>query len=183
MGVKIALSKYFEQMIKEYNKTKQKLPMAPKKKLKYSEIYIGESDEEGWCKWKPVEKNKINNFDQIEDILGININKDVKDYFNSYWFLRLDGEFKKKSINLEAVIPGEELDKFFKKLVGYKKAHNNEMKYIPIGMEEERGYLLVVENSTGKIKLENHDKGTFRTICANLEELITNLKPSIIDFD
>ncbi|WP_315076428.1 SecY-interacting protein Syd [uncultured Clostridium sp.] len=183
MSVKKALNKYFEKMINGYSKTKQGLPMRPKKVLDNENIYVGMPDEEGWCKWKPIKKNKISNFEDIEKIFGVNINEDIKEYFNSYWFLELEGEFKKKDITLEVVVPERELEVFQKKLIGYKEAHNNELKYIPIGMEEEHGYLIVMENSTGKIKIENHDKGTFRTIANNLEELLTILEPSIIDLD
>lgn len=183
MSVKVALDKYFKEMIKEYAKTKQGLPMRPKRVIGNESIYVGECDDEGWCRWKPIEKNEINNFEELEELFQIKFNKDIKEYFNSYWFLELEGKFKKKDITLEVVVPERELEMFQKKLIGYKEAHNNELKYIPIGMEEEHGYLIVMENSTGKIKIENHDKGTFRTIANNLEELLTILEPSIIDLD
>ncbi|WP_252225282.1 SecY-interacting protein Syd [Clostridium sp. ZBS2] len=183
MSVKKALDKYFEKMIKGYSKTKQGLPMTPKEGIDNIGIYVGKSNEDDWCKWKPIKKNKINSFEHIEKILCVNINNDIKEYFNSYWFLELEGKFKKKDITLEVVVPERELEMFQNKLIGYKEAHNNELKYIPIGMEEEHGYLIFMENSTGKIKIENHDKGTFRTIANNLEELLTILEPSIIDLD
>ncbi len=119
----------------------------------------------------------------MEELFEIKFNKDIKEYFNSYWFLSLEGNIKKKNTHLEPVVPGNELISFTKKVQGYKQAHNNELTYIPIGMEEQQGYLIVMENSTGNIKIENHDKGTYRIMANNLEELISSLKPSIIDFD
>ncbi|MBU3107988.1 SecY-interacting protein Syd [Clostridium gasigenes] len=183
MSVKTALDKYFKEMIQEYSKTKQGLPMRPKRSIGNDAIYVGECDDEGWCRWKPMKKKEADNFDKLEELFEIKFNENIKEYYNSYWFLSLEGSIKKKNINLEPVVPGNELTSFIKKVQGYKQAHNNELAYIPIGAEEERGYLIVMENSTGKIKIENHDKGTYRIMANNLEELISSIKPSVIDFD
>lgn len=182
LSVKIALENYFDKMLEGYNKTSQGFPMRPKRNLVKDEIYIGEKDEDGWCRWRPIKKNIKSEFDEIEKFLKIDINEDIKEYFNSYWFLELEGTFKKRNINLQEVIPGKELDNFILQLKEYVEYYQGDTKYIPIGMDDNSEFLIVVENSTGIIKKENIETGKRRVLAKNLCELINNLEPTIIDF-
>lgn len=183
MNIENAMEKFFKLMLEGYENTSQGLPMVPKVDVNRAEIFVGEIDDEGWSRWKPMKKDTKEEFEIIEKLLKLTINNDIKEYFNSYWFLQLEGTFKKKDINLEPVIPGKELNNFKDKLQGYIEAHDGDTSYIPIGTEDDSGYLIVIENDTGIIKIENHDTGKFRTIAKSLYELINELKPSIIDFE
>ncbi|OFS21214.1 SecY-interacting protein Syd [Clostridium sp. HMSC19A10] len=183
MNIKDGMGEFFEKMLTGYEQTSQGLPMRPKTSIDKGEIFVGKENEDGWSRWKPIKKDTKEEFKNIENLLSITINNDIKEYFNSYWFLELKGDFKKKTITLEPVIPGRELKKFERKLKGYIEVHDGNNKYIPIGSEANTGYLIVMENSTGIIKLENHDTGKFRSISENLYELIANLEPVVIDFE
>lgn len=47
-------------------------------------IYEGEPDIEGYVFWKPLEKNIIHDFSNIEKDLGIQLHNSIKEYYNSY---------------------------------------------------------------------------------------------------
>lgn len=183
MNIKYVMGEFFEKMLMGYKKTSQGLPMAPKVEVNNNEIFVGEVDEEGWSKWKPIMKSEEEEFSEIEKILSTDINKDLKEYFNSYWFIQLEGKFKKRDIELQPVIPGAELNEFTKKLKGYIEAHNGNSEYVPIGSEDDTGFLILLENNSGKIVKENHETGSIKVIAENMCELISNLKPTIIDYE
>jgi len=180
MGVKNALGTFFDELIKGYASTDDGLPIAPVRGDINHIIYVGKPDVEGWCKWRPIEKSKYYNFKEIEGEFGIKINDDIKEYFNSYWFLQVRATFKSNKITLDAITPEEELERLKRILMGYKDEHGGELKNIPIGTEMKRGYLIVVENLTGVVKFEDFDKKTIRKIAANIEEFILDLNPIII---
>ena len=58
---------------------------------------------------------------------------------------------------------------------GYKRNHGEFLKKIPIGIEG-NGLLVVVDNETGVIELEDFDRGTFEYIAGSIQELINNVR-------
>ncbi|PFD67357.1 SecY interacting protein Syd, partial [Bacillus cereus] len=98
----------------------------------------------------------------------------IKEYYNSYWFLDLGGNYLGYDFELNPVIPGIELHDFYVSLQGYRGAHDNQLNNIPIGMEF-NGLLVVVDNENGQVKLEDYESRSFEVICDSLAELILNL--------
>ncbi|TKI67740.1 hypothetical protein FC756_12725 [Lysinibacillus mangiferihumi] len=80
-------------------------------------IYDGEVDEDEYISWKPVEMTVTQDFTSLEDEFDTSFH----DYFNSYWFVDLDGFFKEHYISLESVLPNIEISTFRESLKGYKK--------------------------------------------------------------
>ncbi|WP_342515297.1 SecY-interacting protein Syd [Sporosarcina sp. FSL K6-1522] len=138
-------------------------------------IYEGEVDEDEYISWKPVEMTVTQDFTRLEDEYDISLHKSIVDYFNSYWFADLDGFFKEHYITLESVLPNTEISTFRESLKGYKKNHGDSLERIPIGIEG-NGLLVVIENNSGIIQLEDFGRGTFEYIAENIQELIGNLR-------
>lgn len=174
MAVKEAMKKYF-QMRKELADQGLgflfKTPETDKDLL----IYEGAADEEGYKKWKPVEMTVIPDVRSLEEEFAIHFHQSIVDYFSSYWFADLDGFINGHYIALESVLPNVEVHSFRELLKGYKKAHGNSLKNIPIGIEG-NGLVVVVDNSTGKIQLEDYDWGTFEHLAESIEDVIENMK-------
>jgi hypothetical protein len=75
---------------------------------------------------------------------------------------------------LNPVIPGIELKDFKHETKLYKEAHNDQLFNIPIGIEA-NGLLLVVDNESGEVKLEDYERNSFEIISESLSKLIKNL--------
>lgn len=138
-------------------------------------IYDGDVDEEGYISWKPVEMTVSLDFTNLENEFNIKLHKSIVEYFNSYWFADLDGFYQEYYIALEPVLPNREIRSFRELLNGYKENHGDSLKKIPIGIEG-NGLLLVIENDSGIIQLEDFERGTFEYIAENISELIGNLR-------
>ncbi|MFP7200497.1 SecY-interacting protein Syd [Lysinibacillus halotolerans] len=138
-------------------------------------IYDGEVDEDEYIPWKPVEMTVSQDFTSLEDEFDIKFHKTIGDYFNSYWFADLDGFYQEHYITLEPVLPNNEIGSFRESLKGYKENHGDNLKKIPFGIEG-NGLLVVIENNSGIVQLEDVERGTFEHIAKNIQELIGNLR-------
>ncbi|MBC6972209.1 SecY-interacting protein Syd [Bacillus sp. Xin] len=138
-------------------------------------LYDGETDEEGYILWKPVEKNIVHDFIHLEQEMDVQFHQTVIMYINSYWFAELNGFYRNYYIELEVVLPNIELNSFTERLKGYKANHQDRLNHIPIGIEG-NGMLVVIDNENGKVKLEDFERGSFETISENIQELISNLR-------
>ena len=58
---------------------------------------------------------------------------------------------------------------------GYKKNHKDSLEKISIGVEG-NGLLVVMENTSGIIQLEDFQRGTFEYIAKNIQGLMVNLR-------
>ncbi|NJJ42434.1 SecY-interacting protein Syd [Paenibacillus sp. 7028] len=138
-------------------------------------IYVGEVDEDEYISWRPVKKKDINDFKSLEENLGIRIHPSVIEYFNSYWFVDLDGFIKDHYIKLESVLPKADIESYRNMLMGYKNNHNNKLEHIPIGIEG-NGLIVVVDNENGSVKLEDFERNSFEVISEGIKQLITTLR-------
>ncbi|MFS0656942.1 SecY-interacting protein Syd [Bacillus sp. 179-C3.3 HS] len=168
------MSKYFNLRKEYFDKGLEFLFKTEYNEEVDSFIYQGEMDDEEEISWKPIEKNSKNELTTIEERFKLKLHPSIDDYFNSYWFADLDGFIGKHYIRLEPVLPNIELDSFEGNLGGYKNNHNNVDK-TPIGVEG-NGLIVVVDNVSGKVELEDFERGSFEGISDSLDELIASLK-------
>ncbi len=173
--MKDAMNKYFDLRKEYFDKGLDFLFKTSYNEDVGSFIYQGEMDDEEEILWKPVEKNTKHHLLGIEERLNIKLHTSINDYFNSYWFADLDGFIDNHYIKLEAVLPNIELDSFKSTLEGYKDNHDNRIDKIPIGVEG-NGLIVVLDNTDGKIELEDFERGSFEGIANSLDELISSLR-------
>ena len=119
-------------------------------------IYIKSSlDHEGYAEWKPILQNQFIDFEQIEKELGFKINEQIKQFFTTYWFMQMDGNYNGNECYFNKIVPNADIrDIIFKSHhsgnIDYMKPHN----YFHIGDvdnidHEDCG--LYVENFTCKV--------------------------------
>ncbi|WP_245831723.1 SecY-interacting protein Syd [Oceanobacillus senegalensis] len=111
----------------------------------------------------------------MENEFGIKFHNSIVEYFNSYWFAELDGFIKNYYVKLEPVLPDYELNSFSDLLNGYRNNHQNKLNYIPLGMEG-NGLLVVIDNSSGKVYLEDFERKNFEYMIDDIAALINNLR-------
>ncbi len=174
MDIKKAMKKYFQMRKETADQGLDFLFKTPETE-KDLLIYKGMADEEGYRSWKPVEMTVSPQMREVEDEFSLHLHQSIIAYFSSYWFADLDGFFKDYYIALQPVLPNAEVNSFRELLKGYKKAHGDSLENIPIGIEG-NGLLVVVDNSTGKIRLEDYEWGTFEDLAESLEDVIENMR-------
>lgn len=125
---------------------------------------------------KPTEKGKLDDFKEIEKKLGFNIHHDLKEYFNSYWFLNLQGFYGTRLVNLEPVESSKRILEFFQSMKQYEENNGREFRYIQIGFISPEDMAITFDNETGQILLENFETEANELFVNSLAELINNLR-------
>jgi len=175
LSINEAMQKYFQMREKAANEGLDFLFKTPVSHDEYLVIYEGSVDEDECISWKPVKMTAQQDFTSLENEFNITFHQTIVDYFNAYWFAELDGFYKEYYITLEPVLSNIQMNLFGESLRGYKNNHEGLLKNIPIGMEG-NGLVVVIENMSGIISLEDFERGTFEYLAQNIQELIENLR-------
>ncbi|MDM5186242.1 SecY-interacting protein Syd [Bacillus sp. DX4.1] len=171
--MKKIMQEYFERFVLKWNEFNGTFPQIPINEDLDTLMYIGQKDEEGYISWKPVEKNEYHDFKEFEEKLNVILHPDIKEYFNSFWFLEMIGWIEDYNINLFPVAPGVEPYLFMERVQEYL-LKERETIYIPIGFES-NGMLLVINNNTGEIFIEDFETEKLQFLGISLKSLISQL--------
>lgn len=176
MEIKTALERYFKELMNVWETKYGTYPKAPWDEEMDPLLYISNPDEEGYVYWKPIEKNKIDNFIEIEKEISMNIHNAIKEYFNSYWFLYIQGFYGARLVNLEPVEPGKSIVEFIRIMKRYEENEGREFRYIQMGFVSPEEMAIIFDNETGQILIENFETKEKEFLANSLVELINNLK-------
>lgn len=58
----------------------------------------------------------------------------------------------------------------------YRSTHGGELKHVPIGMDVAQDLLVVVDNKTGVVFVEDHDRASFSPLAKDIAELFEGLR-------
>jgi Syd protein (SUKH-2) len=170
MKIKTILSEYFKWY---ENVNEEDLPQTTIFENSDPLIYVGEVVD-GWVRWKPSEKKEQYDFREIEENLNIRIHESVKEYYNSYWFCSLLIDYQDLEIEMYPVVPGNYIRAFLSSFLGYINAHNGLLTHIPIGFDTKSASLIVIDNSNGRIQIENYEDSTLEEIAPSLYTLLSD---------
>lgn len=176
MSVKNEMDMFFEKFLKKYEETAVGLPRCPKRKNIDQTIYIGETDSEGYSKWKPIPYGRDESFLRLLEIYGIESNRDIIEYFSTYHFLGFNINYKKSRIAISGVDPRDGYRSLKQIMEAYTDL-NGKVTHFVIGVESKVNYSVVVEIKTGIVKFADDEKGKMRKIAPSLEEFIKGWEP------
>ncbi|MBD5797504.1 hypothetical protein BHU24_26420 [Bacillus pseudomycoides] len=179
MEMKESLEQYFHHLLYFWKEKYGTHPKAPWDEEMEPILYLGHPDEEEYVYWKPVEKVRLDDFSEIEKVLDFKIHFSIKEYFNSYWFLNLQGFYGSRFVNLEPVEPGKSLLEFFQVMKQYEENRGRQLRYIQMGFISPEDMAITVDNETGQVFIENFETEENELLSHSLVELISNLKIKI----
>ena len=172
MRVKDALKARFEYMMSDIT-TIDDYPTIPFSNNVDPKIYIGEKNNSGWIAWKPLEKDVIHDFSDIEAELGVNIHESIKEYFNSYWFMELYTPFGKYNFNMTHVPPNEEFKHVLRNWENAKTYFGTDNLHLTLGRHHQRKtHDLIINNKTGQVATFDHDTEKLKIICNDLGDFL-----------
>lgn len=170
--MKEELHGYLEKYVEYWKSERGSLPMVSFDEDCKTNMYIGEIDKYGYIQWNYRKKDSIIDFSDIEKKYDIKLHSDLKEYFNSYYFLYLEGFIDGKLICLESI--NEERDI----LAELEYVFENEGKDIfEIGIEGKQDLPLYFEINTGNIMIYDFDNNDKEKLADSLKELFAKLSP------
>lgn len=118
-----------------------------------SEMYIHKKND--YVYWLPIEKKEIYDFSPIEKEFNIIIHHDIKEYYNSYYFLELlTGTEQYGDIYMDIVCEYIRLSELNNNVRSMVKEEGIE----GISMGMSYAGPILVDNKTGKVFLQNHSR-------------------------
>lgn len=172
--MKETMRQYFERffdMWKGFNGTYPQISYDPDID---NRLYIGKMDEEEYISWKPMEKDVPTDLTAMEEKYNVKFNKDIAEYFNTYWFLELMGFCGEHNVSLVPVTPSEETKEFERGIRDYYEAIGS-LEFVPVGFDATTYSLVVVENASGKVFFHNTETGENTFFFNSLKEMIGNI--------
>lgn len=103
------------------------------------------------------------------------LHHNIKEYFNSYWFLNLQGFYRSRLVNLEPVEPGKSILCFFQGMQQYEENNGRKLRYIQIGFISPEDMAILFDNETGEILVEDFETEENELLANSLAELIISL--------
>lgn len=178
MSVKKELDNFFERFLKAYQDTEEGLPTLPWGEDCDQAVYVGEPNDNGWCRWKPIPCGEEEPIIRLLESYGIEKNTDIVEYFSSYHFLELDVIYKKKEICIGTVDPRDGNQSLKEDMDSFTNP-DGKITYLPLGSDESTDLDIVVEVKTGIVKIADFETGKMRKIAPSLEEFIKGWEPDV----
>lgn len=193
MSMKEAFDSYFKKLEAFCRKENGCMPkVVYLEKCDLHEIYInGSLDGEGYAEWQPILQNQFTDFDEVEKELGFKINEQIKQYFTTYWFMQMYGNYNGNECYFNKIVPNANIKKII--LQSYHSGNIDYMKqkkYFFIGdvdNSEHEDCGLYIDNSTCQVVGIDWDGASdcdftrplsdfMFPVCDSLEELIKKIE-------
>lgn len=173
--VKDIIKEKLQERVEWWSETEGTLPMTSWLEEIDQRLYVGTPDDNEYVQWNYMEKEQ-DDLSDVEDLFNIVFHEEIKAYYNGYWFLELTGFFGEYQILMHEVVPGAYKAQLITHLKEYKEVHNGEVEYLPIGLEANTGFSILINNTTGKVYLEDYEVDKLIEIAPNLMSLLENLE-------
>jgi hypothetical protein len=177
MSVEQAFATYFNLLIKAWDALGS-LPQMVLNEEADPRLHVDGPDEDEVVLWKPWSLDLQDRPDvtQVETQLGTTLHPSVRSYLSTYLFYALGGTYRGTDLQLDPVLRTD-LSDFVKRFLLYADAHGGNLDYIPIGVEARRSLLVVVDNASGGVYLEDFERAHFEKLSESLADLIRELNP------
>ena len=109
-STKRAFAAYFNKLNRIYYNTFGTNPTVPYSSSLNKELLVSPPDDEGEVQWQPKEQLQKDEWSTIENALGFVLTKDIKAYYNSYFFLQLSGAFGSSELHFYPIDGSRPLD-------------------------------------------------------------------------
>jgi hypothetical protein len=173
MTTKDGLRVFLDDLVKRYREAEDTLPTAPWDPDVAPWFWQGPPNEEEWAPWKPLEKTEYQDVRRMAPELA-QAHASVDEYYNSWWFSLIEGAHRGHSITLDAVLPGLHPIGFVKRAQGFRRARAGREGRVPVGIEA-NGLIVVVDNGSGAVGLEDHETGVVHPLAPSLGDLLVGM--------
>lgn len=167
--IKEYLDEYFKMWKEDYNS----LPRIGYDDSEISSLHVGEVLKNGYIQWQYVPVNRIIDFSELEKKYHICISEEIKEYYNSYFFLDLDGFVEDEYIWFD---PIEETTDVLSELEwSYTNEEAHGIIFIGSGSNDPMG--VKISNGNVVFWYEECERETF--VANSLTELFSNITPKL----
>jgi SecY interacting protein Syd len=128
--------------------------------------------------WTPAEQTPRQTFENVETALNITLHKDIKDFYTLFWSDNLPAKAPRGACELLQPWNEDDFARLQENLIGHimMKQRLNQAETLFFGLTDEDGFILSVDNATGKVMLEQVGREPKQVLAESLSEFIGQLK-------
>lgn len=171
--IKESLKTYLDKYFESYKNYMGTYPTVPYDEDEKSSLWFGEVDEEDYIQWMYKEKEEQTNFSELEAELGLVLPDAAKEFYNSYYFLQLQGFYSGESIMFDNISDNRAILQDLKTCILKIK----EKKYLHMGTYSNMDLALCMEIDTGKIVWVDYDCDIVEKMADSLGEFLDKMTP------
>lgn len=175
--MKEKLKDYLEKYFCFWNEEFGTLPKVPFDEDLKTSMYRGAVDEDEYIEWMYEINTHPFDFEKIENKFNFKINKDLKEFFNSYYFLELQGFIDNELINIDSI--SEERD-ILRELEFILENESGDM--IQIGITSPEDLPIYFENKSGEVYVVDIENNKAKLLCNSLGEMFNRMIPKKSNF-
>ncbi len=152
--MKQAFAAYFTKLNRLYNEVFGTNPTVPYSSSLNKVLLVSPPDDEGEVPWQPKEQSQRADWSTIENDLGFILTQDIKEYYNSFFFLQLSGTFGSSELHFYPIDGSRSLDMIINQhyLDGQYVFPNSECLLIGNAVvNDDDSYFIFYDNSKGKL--------------------------------
>jgi len=187
MGMKEAFETFFEEMDRNSLAFLGELPRIPYFEGRTSPelLLLDTLDNDGYAVWRPELQEKKFSFEGVEEELGFKIHPQIKEFYNTYYFRRLEARIMSNEgevfFSLNENLPGMDMAKILKGSVSDSETHYIRNKvFFLIGtycnIDGIDSYLVHVNNETCEVTAVHVGARHSVKLADSLEDFLMNMK-------
>ena len=184
MGMKEAFETFFAEMDRNSLAVVGELPTIPYVEGA-NELLLMETLKDGYVVWRPQLQEKKISFESVEKELGFKIHPQIKEFFNTYYFRKLEARIMSDEGDvvflLDQILPGMDLAECLKGSVSDSETHyiRNKVFFLIGSYGKIHGidsYLIHVNNETCEVTaVEVGDRHSVK-LADSIEDFLMNMR-------
>ena len=171
--IKECLKTYLDKYFACYKNYRGTYPAVPYDEEEKSSLWYGEPDEEEYIQWMYKEKDKQTDFSDLENEPELALPDAAKEFYNSYYFLQLQGFYHGESVNFDPISDSRDILRDLRTCI----FEINGKKYLHMGIYSNMDLALCMETDTGAIVQADYDSKNVEKLADSLEEFLDQMTP------
>lgn len=173
---------YFRRLQLLYNQEFSTKPTVSYSKELNSKLLIGNPDEDGEIQWLPIKQDQYLNWLLVEQRLRFTLRKEIKEYYNTYFFLVLSGSYKGCKINFYSLDGSKPIEQIIINAFEDAQYVFPQKSLLLIGnavIDDNDSYFLFFDNDTGNLFCYESETNTKIVLSNSIAEVIGNMEACI----
>lgn len=147
-----------------------------------SPCHTDSAEENEWVDWLPVKQPIEQDFSAVESALEMTLHPDAKEYFSAFWSDNLNASTEKGNLQLLLPWNQDDFERLLQNLIGHvlMKRRLGQSETLFFAVTDEDDFILTIDNTSGKVMLEQVGLEPCEVIADNLASFIRTLTPKVI---
>ena len=171
--IKESLKTYLDEYFESYKKYMGTYPTVPYDEDEESSLWFGEVKDEDYIQWMYKEKDEITLFTELENEIGEALPDSIKEFYNSWYFLQLQGFYNGESLLFDNISDSKDILNDLRDCIFTIEGR----KYLQMGIYGNMCLALCIQLNSGEMVYVDYDCNKVEKLADSLDGILTNMTP------